>query len=174
MFADDVMLVGQATEKEAKAFLTCLNTYCEWLGQAVNFHKSTVLFSKGVPAQRSSTIANVLGMRKMKKDAKYLGIPLFRSAKNSQDMKFLVEKVNRRIEGWKSKLLSKAGRTCLIQTVGASLPIYTAASDVIPVKIAKQIDISLRDFWWGRWDNNKPVYTIAWSSICKSKFYGGL
>lgn len=46
MFADDVMLVGQATEKEAEAFLRCLHTYCEWSSQAVNFNKLTVFFSK--------------------------------------------------------------------------------------------------------------------------------
>lgn len=37
MFADDIMLVGQASEKEAVNFLKCIRKYCKWSGQAVNF-----------------------------------------------------------------------------------------------------------------------------------------
>ena len=173
MFADDVMLVGQATEREAEAFLKCLNTYCKWSGQAVNFQKSTIFSSKGVPQNRASKITNALGMRRIKKDTTYLGIPLLRSTNKSQEMKYLVDKVNQRIEGWKSRLLSKAGRTCLIQAVGASLPIYAAASGVIPTGIAWKIDNNLRDFWWGKRDQKKPAYTISWNYIFKSKFNGG-
>ncbi|KAF4377304.1 hypothetical protein G4B88_011139 [Cannabis sativa] len=107
MFADDVMLFGQASVKEAEAFLECLNLYCSWSGQAVNFQKSTVFFSKGVPSNRANAIANLLGMSKMKKDTIYLGTSLFNSANRSKDMNFLVKKVMARIEGWKSRLLSK-------------------------------------------------------------------
>ncbi|KAF4386132.1 hypothetical protein F8388_016384 [Cannabis sativa] len=114
MFADDVMLFGQASVKEAEAFLECLNLYCSWSGQAVNFQKSTVFFSKGVPSIRANSIANLLGMSKMKKDTIYLGTSLFNSANRSKDMNFLVKKVMARIEGWKSRLFSKAVRNKLL------------------------------------------------------------
>lgn len=58
-------------------------------------------------------------------------------------MKYLVIKVMGRIEGWKARLLSKACRTCLIQSIGASIPIYAATLDVIPRGIASNIDKSL-------------------------------
>ncbi|KAF4373732.1 hypothetical protein G4B88_030075 [Cannabis sativa] len=77
-------------------------------------------------------ITTLLGMCKMKNDASYLGLPLFRSKKRSKDMQYLVQRVLTRIEGWKARLLSKAGRTCLIQSEGTSIPIYVAASEVIP------------------------------------------
>ncbi|KAF4404356.1 hypothetical protein G4B88_014812 [Cannabis sativa] len=166
---DDIILFGHATEKEAEAFLRCLHTYCEWSGQAVNFQKSTVYFSKGVPKNRADKIANLLGMCKMKRDSTYLGLPLFWSTNRAQCMDYLVKKVLNRIDGWKSRLLSKVGRTCLIQSVGASLPIYVAASNVIPCRTASKIDKCLGNFWWGGSDSRKPIHTIAWSSLCKSK-----
>ncbi|KAF4357231.1 hypothetical protein F8388_017443 [Cannabis sativa] len=58
------------------------------------------------------------------------------SKKRTKDMQYLVQKVLTRIEGWKARLLSKVGRTCLIQSVGTSIPIYVAASEVIPCGIA--------------------------------------
>ncbi|KAF4369809.1 hypothetical protein F8388_019689 [Cannabis sativa] len=118
--------------------------------------KSTVYFSKGVPRARSSEIAEFLGMSKMKSEAKYLGLPLFRLKKNElHNYQFLVKKVLARIDGWKPRLLSKAGKACLIQTVGASLSIYAASSK-------------------GELDSKKTLHTIAWSSLYKSKFNGGL
>uniref|UniRef100_A0A803NSM4 Reverse transcriptase domain-containing protein n=1 Tax=Cannabis sativa TaxID=3483 RepID=A0A803NSM4_CANSA len=129
MFADDVVLFGQATIKEAQAFLECLQKYCAWSGQAINLQKSTVFFSKGVPKNRISDITTLLGMRKMQNDATYLGIPLFSSKNRSKDMQYLVQRVLTRIDGWKARLLSKVGRTCLIQSVGTSIPIYVAASE---------------------------------------------
>ncbi|XP_060960685.1 uncharacterized protein LOC133031245 [Cannabis sativa] len=57
---------------------------------------------------------------------------------------------------------------------GVGLPIFAATSDVIPCGTATKIEKCLRNLWWGAFDNRKLVYTIAWSSLCKSKFNGGL
>uniref|UniRef100_A0A803QHL3 Reverse transcriptase domain-containing protein n=1 Tax=Cannabis sativa TaxID=3483 RepID=A0A803QHL3_CANSA len=174
MFSDDVILFGQETIKEAQAFMAFLQKYCSWSGQAINLQKLTVYFSKGVPRNQGNEITSLLGMSKMKNDATYLGIPLFRSKNRSKDMQYLVRKVLARIDGWKSRLLSKVGRACLIQSVGTSIPIYIAASEVIPSRIANKMEQCLRNFWWGDNEKKKSFHTISWSSICKSKFKGGL
>uniref|UniRef100_A0A803NT74 Reverse transcriptase domain-containing protein n=1 Tax=Cannabis sativa TaxID=3483 RepID=A0A803NT74_CANSA len=174
MFADDVMLFGQASLKEADAFLQCLQIYCSWSGQSVNFQKSTIHFSKGVPRSRADAIAGKLGMKKMKEDALYLGLPLLKTRKRAANLKFLIDKVRHRIEGWKARLLSKAGRACLVQSVGNSLAVYTASAEVIPSHIAGSIDRSLRSFWWGDSEKKKSIHTIDWGNLCKSKLHGGL
>uniref|UniRef100_A0A803P4U5 Reverse transcriptase domain-containing protein n=1 Tax=Cannabis sativa TaxID=3483 RepID=A0A803P4U5_CANSA len=169
---DGVMLFGQASVKEADAFLQCLEIYCDWSGQAVNFQKSTISFSKGVPINRANLIASKLGMKRMPADTVYLGF--LRSMKRTRDFRFLVKKVQTRVEGWKAKLLSKAGRACLVQSIGNSLSLYAAATEVIPSSIATSIDRCLRSFWWGDHDSKRTLHTIDWSSLCKSKFHGGL
>uniref|UniRef100_A0A803QGH5 Reverse transcriptase domain-containing protein n=1 Tax=Cannabis sativa TaxID=3483 RepID=A0A803QGH5_CANSA len=60
MFVDDVILFGQATIKEAQAFMDCLHLYCSWSGQAINLQKSIVHFSKGVPRTRANEITSLL------------------------------------------------------------------------------------------------------------------
>ncbi|XP_060961005.1 uncharacterized protein LOC133031505 [Cannabis sativa] len=174
MFADDIIFFGKASVKEVKSFLNCFDDYCAWSGQAVNYQKSTIHFTQGVSNKKADEIMNVLGMKRMHKDFAYLGLPLFKSMKRAKDLNFLVERVMQRVKSWKTRLLSKAGRACLIQSVGSSMATYVAASDVIPKKIARRVDKELRDFGWGDSATKKTWHTIDWSSICQSKLRGGL
>jgi len=52
--------------------------------------------------------------------------------------------VNSRLDGWKTKLLSRAGRVTLAQSVVFALPNYAMQNLWIPEGVCNQIDASIR------------------------------
>ncbi|GJT75665.1 hypothetical protein Tco_1042390 [Tanacetum coccineum] len=66
-------------------------------------------------------ILNVLPFEEERLPVKYLGVPLLSSRLIFRDCKELIEKVQNRVNDWKNKFLSSAGRLQLIQSVLGSL-----------------------------------------------------
>jgi hypothetical protein len=55
---------------------------------------------------------------------KYLGVPLHYNKLRREDLQPLIEKIIKRIAGWRGKLLTQAGRLVLIKTCLASILVY--------------------------------------------------
>ncbi|KAL5574921.1 hypothetical protein UlMin_016620 [Ulmus minor] len=101
-------------------------------------------------------ISSLLGFDKISPSSAYLGLPLFRSGW-SEDFNFLVEKLDTKLAGWKSKVLSKAKRLVLIKSIALSLPVYTMQSMKLPKSISSKLDAIIRNFWWSASKSNNPL-----------------
>nr|KAJ0212804.1 hypothetical protein LSAT_V11C400156830 [Lactuca sativa] len=93
---------------------------------------------------------------------------------NWKDCKNLVERVKLKVNNWKNKTLSYAGRFQLISSVLASLPVYWASVVLIPKSIIKDIEKIMRNFLWNSGESRKGIAKVAWNEICRPKIYGGL
>ena len=115
-----------------------------------------------------------MGFSKIAPNSVYLGLPLFRSGK-IKDFEFLVEQLDSKLVGWKSRTLSKAKRAILINFVALSLPLYTMQSTKIPLSVCSKLDSRIRSFWWGNSSIGRNSLCLkAWDAICKPKSCGGL
>lgn len=73
-FADDTILYGEASIREAEIIRDAIDKYSKVSGQILNFRKSEVFFNINKVSQRR--IANVLGISHSNLPSKHLGDPL--------------------------------------------------------------------------------------------------
>ncbi|GKD22518.1 hypothetical protein Tco_1224221 [Tanacetum coccineum] len=99
---------------------------------------------------------------------KYLGVPLVSSRLIFRDYKGLLEKVQARIDDWKNKSLSTAGRLQLIHLVIGSMHVYWASVFIFPSRVLLDIEQIMRSFLW------KGRAKVAWEVLCLPKEEGGL
>ena len=102
-----------------------LQLYAEALGQCINLEKSFVYFSSNVPVEQKEWIIDKLKVKEVERFDTYLGLPTLIGRRKYETFAFLKERVWRKLQGWKGKLLSKAGKEVFIKAVTQSIPTYT-------------------------------------------------
>lgn len=108
--------------------------------------KSRVFFSRTSQPQVCRMVIQILNMKGLKPDADYLGAPLFLSKAPTKDFKYLQDRLDARLMGWRSKCLSWAGRSTLIKSIAQAMPTYAMSSFNIPTKICDKLDALARRF----------------------------
>jgi hypothetical protein len=93
-------------------------------GMRVNYHKSEVVPVNVEVEEDIKAFAGVFGCPVGALPIKYLSVPLHYSKLRREDLQPLIEKIIKRIAGWRGNLLTQAGRLVLIKTCLASIPIY--------------------------------------------------
>ncbi len=106
MFVDDIMIFTKANRKEVEVVDDFLESYCQWSAQLINKGKFGLFFSKLVHRNCKHWIRAELQMSRLPLDAFYLGSTLFLSKSNTKDFKFLIERIDSKLKGWRCKSLS--------------------------------------------------------------------
>lgn len=74
------------------------------------FEKSFIVFSRNVPRVNQDFFASLLQVVRVDKHERYLGLPMDVSYLKMEAFGFLKEKVKKRLQGWREKTLSAAGK----------------------------------------------------------------
>ena len=108
-------------------------------------------------------LVEILGCREFALPLKYLGLPLGASFKDKSIWNPILEKMERRLAGWKRLYLSKGGKVTLIKSTLSSLPTYFLSLFPIPAKVAKRIEKLQRDFLWSGIGDDRKIHLVNWS-----------
>lgn len=92
-------------------------------GMKINYDKSDLL-TIGVEEERVNELAKIFCCKIGDFPIKYLGVSLHFSKLRKEDLQPVIDKIIKRIAGWKGRLLSYAGRLTLLKACLASIPIY--------------------------------------------------
>ena len=87
---------------------------------------------------------------------------------------YLKERVWKKLQGWKEKLLSILGRAVLIKAVIQVIPTYTMSCFKLPKGLIKELEVLIRKFWWGYNDDSRKVHWVSWERLCDAKEVGGM
>jgi hypothetical protein len=104
----------------------------------------------------------------------YLGMPLGASYKSELIWNPILEKLERRLAGWKRCYLSKGGRINLLKSTLLSLPTYFLSLFTIPVNVANQIEKIQHNFLWGGMVDYFKHHLVDWNTVCSPIAQGGL
>jgi hypothetical protein len=105
---------------------------------------------------------------------KYLGLPTIVRADRSDSFEHLIERIILRINGWKEKLLSIAGKEILLKAVAQAISVYAMSVFLIPKGVCKRMMDAISRFWWGDDDNTNKMHWYAWWKLCYPKKVSGM
>lgn len=92
-------------------------------------------------------VKDLWGLRSLKNDTIYLGNSLIQSKNRTKEFAKIREWIQQRLEGWHTKLLSRAGTATLIKLVVQAISIYSMATFRIPKSVCKSMDAIVKRFW---------------------------
>lgn len=168
LFADDVLIYSKASILVVGNLKMFLADFGRFSRLVVNGRKSSILFSN-CDENLKESVSSVVQFGKMTLPAIYLGLPLITSRLRVSDCMPIVEKIWRRLSGWKPKLLSFTGRAELIKSTLCSYHFYWRTSFLLPKSCINVTEKHIRGFFWGCYDDLRKMQTVAWSRICLPK-----
>lgn len=140
MFADDCLIFSKANKTATRNVRDIFQDYCNVSGQLVNYHKSTIQFSKGVQKDVKQTITDILRIRFASSIGNYLGCLNIDNNHIKGDFAHIKEKINSKLSGWNARLLSQVGKTILFKSNLTGISMFTMQGIEIPRYVAKEID----------------------------------
>ncbi|KAL0376653.1 UNVERIFIED_CONTAM: LINE-1 retrotransposable element O protein [Sesamum calycinum] len=173
LFADDTLIFRKASLSSVRAIKDLLEIYRRASGQEINFHKSSVAFSRNTPEALSIGLASVLNIRKENKMELYLGLPS-RVVRSKRELFSMIrDRIWKRITGWNDKFLSQAGKEVLIKSIVQAIPSYAMSCFKLPVTLLTEIQGMISNFWWHN-RGQRTIHWLSWQRLCDSKLQGGL
>ncbi|XP_062021002.1 uncharacterized protein LOC133737477 [Rosa rugosa] len=173
-FADDSLIFGAASESECHVSRHILNTYELASGQKVNYQKSSVVFSRNVHPDLQDNLASVLEVQRVEEHDRYLGLPLRVGKSKTAIFSYIKERLTKKLLGWKSKILSSAGKEILIKAIAQTVPSYAMNCYLIPKTLCDDIHQLCAQFFWGDTDQTRKIHWRSWGKLCMTKQEGGL
>ena len=85
-----------------------------------------------------------------------------------------MEKIDKRLNGWKGGALSLGGRLTLLNACLSSILIYSMFMYLLPKTILKKIDVIRKRFFWQEGGLKKKYHLVKWRRISQLKKKGGL
>lgn len=169
-----MVLFAEAPKDQMLIIKDCLDNLSRASGQRVSPNKSQIFFSKHMTTEEIKEITGIAGIPHTQDLGKYLGVPSIHRRMTNNMFGCILDRLDAKLEGWKTKLLTFAGRRVLAQSVLSTIPYYTMQTMMLPAGILEGIDKRVRGFIWGSTTENRRCHLVNWDQVTKPIELGGL
>ncbi|KAJ3687028.1 hypothetical protein LUZ61_016192 [Rhynchospora tenuis] len=173
-FADDTIILLEALSRNLIIVREILANFAKLTGLHINDAKC--LF---VPVSISHSLlpaySSILNCMPKQLPVTYLGLPLSIRKLKKIHYKPLIDAFQRKLDGWKAKFLSPAGRLVLVKSVLSALPLHYMQVLKLPSWLIHHLDSIRRRFFWKGTDKCLGGHCLVnWKQCCLPKRSGGL
>ena len=142
----------RAASSDAQELRRILQIYESASGQMINRDKFAVLFSPNTSLDDRQRVRQILNIqmeakRMEAKSERYLGLPVSIGKSRKKAFEYIKKKMWVCIQGWKEKLLSKAGKEVLIKAVAQAIPTYAMSCFELTKGLCDELS-SMVARWW--------------------------
>ncbi len=88
----------------------------------------------------------------------YLGLPTLIGKSRVREFQSIKDRAWRRLNDWKSKFFSQAGKEMLLKVVIQAIPTYSMSVCLLPKILCKDINAMIQRFWWGKTENKSKIH----------------
>ena len=172
LFADDIILFCDASREQILSIRLVLTCFQAFIGLKVNVGKSKIVPIGEVCNIQS--LANILQCRVGSLPMIFLGMPLGTLYKTVSIWNLILERMEKKLSGWKRLYLSKGGRLTLLKSTLSSLPTYYLSLFIISKVVVTRLECIQRNFLWGSSVECFKYPLVAWEKVCLPRELGGL
>jgi len=174
LFVDDVLIFCSGCRRESRVLKEILELFSKATGMEINAGKSTLTTNLLRPFEEDELLRlfpyNTAGLDE---GLKYLGFSLKSNLYLKRDWTWLIGKVEKRLNIWCHKWLSRAGRLVLVKSVLEAIPVYWMSLAWIPKGTLESIRrICFRFLWSGKKEDQTTPW-VNWKRIAVPKGLGG-
>ena len=158
LFADNTLIFCNADQAQIAHLRAVFSWFEAILGLKVNLAKSEMVLVGVVP--NLGSLVELMGCNIISLPMTYLGLPLGANFNSKTIWNTVIEKMEKKLGGWKRLYLSKGGKLTLFRSTLSSIPTYFLSLFHLPAGVATRLEKIQLDFLWSGLGETQKMHLV--------------
>jgi hypothetical protein len=172
-YVDDTLLFSDCGGYYLRNLKIVLSLFERISGMRINFNKSEFI-PMHLADEQVHDVAHILNCNIGTLPFVYLGVPLHVKILKREDIRPLVDKLVKKVAGWRGRLLAYSSRLTLIKSCLASIPVYLLSFIKFSKWAIKFLQTQMAHCLWNNSEECHRYHLANWKHVSMEKEYGGL
>jgi hypothetical protein len=174
LFVDDVLIFSGGSRREVEVLRNILSLFSKATGMQINDRKSSLsTYLLTEEEEQAHNLFFPYERKTLDDGIKYLGFILKPNDYRKEDWKWLLKKMDKRLNTWSHRWLSRAGRLVLVKSVLEAILVYWMSLSWIPKGILEAARKLTSKFLWSGKKEAHVIPWVRWDKIVVPKAMGG-